>query len=235
MTNSMAMAWSSVGKKFVTGLTGLILVLFLIGHLIGNLLIFVGPDAFNGYAYFLEHALHGGLIYIAEAGLIVFFGLHIVAGISVALKKKAARTTPYIKVADAGGKSRKSVSSRSMIITGLIILVFVVIHIKMFKYGEMEMVTVHGQEMKDLFTLVVTCFKSPLISLFYTAVMVLLGLHLRHGVWSAFQSLGVSNPRFTGAIYVGGIALAVLLALGFLLFPVIVLLFFENPAIGGGI
>lgn len=235
MANSMRMAWSSVGKKFVTGVTGLILVLFLIGHLIGNLLLYVGPDAFNGYAHFLENLAHGWAIYVVEAGLILFFVMHIGAGISVIRDKRAARSSPYVKVADAGGRSRKSLSSQSMIITGLVILVFVVLHVRMFKYGNTETVMLHGQEARDMYSLVVYSFKSIPIVLFYTAVMALLGMHLRHGIWSAFQSLGVGNPKFSGAIYAGGIALAVLLAVGFLLFPMIILIFFEDPAVSGGI
>lgn len=236
MAETTIMAWSSVGKKFITGITGLILVLFLTAHLIGNLLLFVGPEAFNGYAYFLEHFLHGWAIYLAEAGLILFFVMHIGAGISVVRSKRAARPTPYVKVTNAGGRSRKSVSSSSMIVTGLVLLIFVVLHVRMFKYGETETVLVHGHEAKDLYGLVVYAFKSVPIALSYTVVMALLGLHLRHGIWSAFQSLGVSNPRFSGVIYIGGIALAVLLAFGFLLFPLIILLFFENPiALGGGV
>jgi succinate dehydrogenase / fumarate reductase cytochrome b subunit len=235
MANSMTMVWSTVGRKFVNGVTGLILVLFLVAHLLGNLLLFVGRDAFNGYAHFLEHLAHGWAIYAAEAGLILFFVLHIGAGVSVVLSKRAARSTRYIKVTGAGGTSRRTISSRTMILTGLVILVFVVIHVRMFKFGDTDMVMLHGREVRDLYTLVVYSFKSVPIALSYTVVMVLLGMHLRHGIWSVFQTLGVSNPRFTGAIYAGGVALALLLAVGFLLFPILILLFYENPARGGGL
>lgn len=235
MADFRAFAWSSVTKKLITGVTGILLTLFLIAHLTGNLLLYVGPEAFNEYAYFLEHAGHGAMIYLFEAGLILFFIFHILAGISVARNKRAARTQGYVMVRDAGGPSRKSVSSRSMIVTGLIILLFVVIHVRMFKFGDTGMVeSAAGHEMKDLYTLVVLAFKDVPIMLFYTVVMVLIGLHLRHGVWSAFQSLGVTNPRLTPVIYVGGVALAAVLAVGFLLIPLVVFFGFEQPVLVGG-
>ena len=235
MVNVRTVAWSSVGKKYASGITGLALVLFLVGHLIGNLLIYVGPDAFNFYAYFLEHLGHGWLLYFVEAGLIAFFVLHIVTGISVYRGKRAARIDPYYQVGDAGGSSHKSLASRTMILTGVVIFVFVVLHVKMFKYGRADLVVLPGgEEARDVYTLVVRAFKSPLIALGYTAVMVLIGFHLRHGIWSAFQSIGVSHPRITPALYLAGIVAGILLAFGFLLFPVIILLFYENPAAGGG-
>jgi len=226
---------SSVGKKFVSGFTGLSLILFLCVHLLGNLLLFAGPDAFNSYAHFLEHLGHGMLIYVAEAGLILFFGLHIVSGTSVYLKKRRARTQAYFKQGNAGGASRKTLASRSMIVTGLVVLVFVILHVKMFKYGPAELVIVDGVEMKDLYGLVLYAFKEWWISLAYTAVMILLGLHLRHGVWSAFQSLGAANPRYMPLLQAGGLILAVLLAVGFALLPTCIFFFFETPAPTGGI
>ena len=236
MANLGRIAWSSVGKKFISGLTGLILVLFLVVHLIGNLLIYVGPDAFNSYAHTLESLGHGCFVYVAEAGLLAFFLFHIGSGFSVALHRRSARKLAYYKVTDAGGTSRKSLASRSMIITGGVLLVFVVIHVKMFKFGPAEIVqTAHGTDVRDLYTLVLQAFKDPLISLFYTAVMILLGVHLKHGVWSAFQSIGVNHPRFNPFLFVGGTILGILLAVGFVVFPVLIYLFFENPAQRGGI
>ena len=228
-------AWTSVGKKFISGLTGLVLVGFLIGHLTGNLLLFAGPGAFNEYAHFLEHAVHGWALYAAEAGLLVFFVFHLFSGISVALKRRRTRITPYYMAGDAGGTSRKTISSRSMILTGLVLLVFIVFHIRMFKFGDAPLVArAGGGEMRDLYALVVFAFTNPWITLCYSVVMVLLGLHLIHGVWSAFQSLGVNHPRLSPVLYAGGIALAVLLAIGFMLPPLIILLFFDSPPIGAG-
>lgn len=226
---------SSVGKKFVTGLTGLALVAFVIVHLIGNLLLYLGPDAFNGYAYFLEHRLvHGWAVIVAEVGLIVFFAAHIAAGVSVWHRKRRARPQEYFQAGDAGGASKKSLASRTMLVSGLVLLVFVVLHVRMFKYGPADLVWVDGVEMRDLYTLVVKAFKVWWIAFAYMAVMALLGLHLRHGIWSAFQSLGATNPRYLPVIHAGGIVLAVLIGAGFFLLPLCILFFFEDPVVAVG-
>ena len=184
--------WSSIGKKFATGITGLALVLFLIGHLGGNLTLFFGNNLFNNYAHHLESL--GVLLYIIEFILLAFFIFHIVSTVSVQLEKAKARPQGYDVVASKGGPSRKTVSSRSMIITGLIILAFVFIHVKSFKFGpsiEQGYVTnLHGEQVRDLQRLVIEQFNNPLIAFSYVAVMVFIGFHLRHGFWSAWQSIG---------------------------------------------
>ena len=121
MSTFRSHVWSSVGKKMITGLTGLMLVGFVAVHLLGNLTLFI-PDrghAFNAYAYFLEHAVHGWLILAFEAGLLAVFGFHIVAAVTVAwTDKRRARPVGYALVRNAGGKSRKGLPSTSMIVTG---------------------------------------------------------------------------------------------------------------------
>lgn len=235
MTSWKKALTSSVGKKFVTGITGLALVAFVIVHLIGNLLLYLGPDAFNSYAYFLEHRLvHGWAVYVAEAGLILFFAAHIGAGVSVWRSKRRARPQEYFQSGHAGGASKKSFASRTMLISGLVILVFVVLHVRMFKFGPAEMVWVDGVEMRDLYEVVVRAFKVWWIAFAYMAVMALLGLHLRHGIWSAFQSIGATNPRYLPVIHAGGIVLAVLLGAGFLFLPFCIFFFFESPAVAAG-
>ena len=233
INNGTAQLKSSVGKKIVTGVTGLGLFVFVVAHLVGNLTIFIGAEAFNAYAHFLESLLHGGFIYIAEAGLILFFLSHIAAGIRIALGKKRARPEGYAVVASKGGPSRKTLSSRSMVITGAVILVFVVLHVKMFKYGPGEsdgyIMAAHGQEVRDLYRLVVEEFNKLDRVVLYVAAMLLLGLHLRHGFWSAFQSLGANNPRVMPFLYGAGLMFAVALAVGFLFIPVYIF-FFIDPA-----
>ena len=224
---------SSVGKKFISGFTGLCLVVFLCVHLAGNLLLFLGQDPFNSYAHTLAHLGHGAFVIVAEAGLLLFFILHIATGVSVVLKTRRTRSQPYYTRADAGGTSKKTLASRSMIVTGLVVLVFVVLHVKMFKFGPAELVLVNNTEMKDLYSLVVRAFKVPWIAIAYTAVMILLGLHLRHGVWSSFHSLGASNPSIMPALRIGGLVVAILLTLGFVLLPTCILFFFD-PVFAGG-
>ncbi|MEX0684692.1 MAG: succinate dehydrogenase cytochrome b subunit [Balneolales bacterium] len=215
---------SPVGRKLLTGITGLALTLFVIGHLMGNLTLFLGADAFNQYASFL-HEL-GWLIYLVEAGLIIFFGFHIYMGISIWLRKRTARPVKYEKYASRGGKSKQTFSSQTMIITGLVLLVFTVVHVNTFKFGagwagEPEYTTVvDGQEMRDLNKLVFEVFQNEFYVIGYVGVMILLGFHLRHGIWSAFQSLGTINNKLSLMIYTAGSILAILIALGFLVLPI---------------
>lgn len=211
--------WSSVGKKFIMALTGLAMIIFLIEHLSGNLLLFNGnPEPFNKYSHFLIS--FGWLLIVAELILLAFFIFHIVSGISVFIGKKKARPVGYHKTAKAGNPSRKTIASTTMIYTGIILFVFIVIHLKTFKYGPYYKTTVDGVEMRDLYRLVTEVFSDPLYVIWYVLAMGFLGFHLRHGFWSAFQSLGVYHPRYTPLIYTVGIILAIVLAVGFLGIPI---------------
>lgn len=225
---------SSIGKKLVSGLTGLLLIVFIIGHLSGNLLLLVGPEAFNGYAHFLHTFLHGGFVVVVEVGLVAVFLAHAVSGIRVALTRRRARSTRYAVQGDAGGPSQKTLASRSMIVTGLVLLVFVVVHVGMFRVYPIEqegyVVTIDGHEARDLYRWVVDWFQVEWVVAAYVGTMLVLGLHLRHGFWSAFQSLGANNPHYMPLITTVGVVFAVAMALGFLVLPVWLYLFGEVPA-----
>lgn len=224
--------WSSVGKKVITGLTGFLLIGFVVVHLLGNLTLFIGPAAFNGYAHFLETAVHGWLIYAFEVGLIVIFGFHIVAAVTVAVADKmAARKQGYRYARNAGGRSRKTLASRSMIISGIVIACFVVTHILLFKY---DIAGREGQDEENLYKLVVGWFKSPGFAGFTVVAMVLLGMHLRHGFWSAFQSLGWTNDRWLPVLTRAALVVSILLAIGFILLPIWALIFGDPNAATGG-
>ena len=216
-------AWSSVGKKVITGLTGFCLIGFVAVHLLGNLTLFLGPHAFNAYAHFLETALHGWLIYAFEIGIFLSFVFHIVSAFTVAwTDKRKARQQGYKYSKDAGGKSRKTWSSRTMIYTGAILLVFVISHIYLFKFGNHE-VDAHG--VKNLYKTVVTVFQGIGFTAFTVVAMILLGFHLRHGVWSAFQSLGWANDKYLPILVRIGYVVAVLLAIAYIVIPVYLFLF----------
>ncbi len=247
MSVIMRHAWSSVGRKVLMALTGLGLVVFVVFHLLGNLTLLMGRDAFNGYAYFLEHLAHGVFIYVAEAGLLLFFLLHAVSGVKVWLQARQARGTDYEVVADAGGASRKTWASRTMIVTGPVLLVFLVLHVLHFKFGdgvaEGYAAPLHGAEVRDLYGLVVREFNKFPVVFAYVVVMVLLGFHLRHGFWSACQSLGLANPRTLPALVAVSAVLGVVLAIGFIYIPVHIYAFVEDtraavgsagPPAGGG-
>ncbi|HMP73511.1 MAG TPA: succinate dehydrogenase cytochrome b subunit [Kiritimatiellia bacterium] len=229
---------TTVGRKVIMAVSGILLMLFLIVHLAGNLTLFVpdGGEMFNKYAYTLESL--GPLLYLAEAGLLAIFLFHIITAFQVHYEKKKARTDRYAVEASKGGPSKKTIASRSMIITGIILLVFIPLHIWMFKYNAGEpypKVMVDETEMKDIYGAVYGAFKRPGVVAFYTTVMFLLGFHLRHGFWSALQSLGAMNPRWTPLVYAGGFVFALLLAGGFLILPLYFYFFVEVPvAVSGG-
>jgi succinate dehydrogenase / fumarate reductase cytochrome b subunit len=228
---------STIGKKLLNGLTGLLLCGFIVAHLVGNLLLLLGSEAFNTYAYTLHSLGHGALVPIAEVGLVILFGAHAASGISVALTRRRARPAGYEKRANAGGKSHKSTSSTSMIVTGVTLLVFVIGHVAMFRGGILAPrayadVMINGHATHDLYALVVDWFTHAPTVVVYTLVMLLLGTHLRHGFWSAFQSLGATNPKYLPIIQNVGIAFAVIMTFGFLMIPIYIFLFVD-PVAGG--
>jgi len=219
---------SSVGKKFVMGLTGLGLVFFMIAHLAGNLTLLDSSGyAFNLYAKKL-HDL-GLLALVAEVGLAVLFLIHIGYAIAVTVQNKSARKEGYTSgTPSKGGHSKSSVGSRNMIITGCVLLAFLILHVWQFRFGpsiEQGYVTdVNGEAARDLYRLIAETFAQPLYVGIYVVVMAFLWFHIRHGFWSAFQSLGILYPRISGPIYCFAWLLATLLAVGFLFLPIFVYL-----------
>lgn len=215
--------WSSVGKKIINAVTGLALVVFVVVHLIGNLSLLRGdPGPFNEYAHFYEKL--GVILYVVEIGLLAMFVFHIIVAVAVWLDKRKARPEKYKKAANAGSPSKKTWSSKNMIITGLVLFVFTIVHLKHFKYGpgmaDGYIYNSHSGAIRDLYRLVIEGFSGEFTVIAYTVAMILLGFHLRHGFWSAFQSLGVQHPRLVPIIYSVGILVAILLAVGFLFLPV---------------
>lgn len=224
MGSERSVAWSSIGKKFLMALSGLGLFGFVVFHLMENLTLLSGnKTAYNQWADFLIGL--GPIIIVIELALLALFILHIISGISVWLDKRRARPVPYAKVANAGGPSKKSISSTNMIITGVVLGAFVFFHVWTFKYGpgiaEGYVETLkNGTQVRDLYRLVIETFSKPGYVLWYVGALIFLGFHLRHGIWSAFQSLGTLNKRFSAILYVLGIIFAVLMALGFIVLPV---------------
>jgi succinate dehydrogenase / fumarate reductase cytochrome b subunit len=147
------------------------------------------------------------------------FLIHIVSGVAVWWENRKARPESYSKHRSKGSPSRQTISSRTMIYTGVIIVVFVIFHVKNFKYGNIPETVIDGVVMKDFYSVVIAAFKDTWTVIWYIAVMVFLGFHLRHAFWSAFQSLGAMNPRLTPIVYSIGVLLAIILAAGFLFIP----------------
>lgn len=219
MTLLRVLFGTSPGKKLLNGATGLLLAGFVAAHLAGNLTFLIGPHAFNGYAHFLETLAHGWFLAAAEVALLAAFALHAAAGTIVWLDKRRARDVGYAKGGDAGGASRKTLASRTMIGTGLLLGLFVVLHVRMFRFGPAATVAHDGTEMRDVYGLVVHAFRDPLTAWLYVAAMALLGFHLRHGLWSMLQSLGWTNARALPLLFGLALVAAVVLAAGFLFLP----------------
>jgi len=215
--------FSSLGKKIFMGITGLMLSGFILVHLIGNIVL-LSPDRdpFNKYANFLTNGL-GNAIYILEFGLAAIFLIHFIYAVWVKLSNYFARPVKYAIVTNAKGKSKKSIGSMTMIWTGLLIISFTIYHLFNFKYGTMIMyTTADGQYLRDLYATVYNFFDNIWNVTLYVVVMVALGFHVSHGFWSAFQSLGLNGPRFTPFSYGIGTVFALVMAIGFIAFPVIV-------------
>lgn len=227
--NLATAAQSSIGRKIINGFSGLLLVGFVIGHLTGNFLLLAGPEAFNNYAHLLEHMFHGAALPLVEIGLVLVFLAHIWSGVTVWNNKAKARKHAYAVPGDAGGRSKKSVSSTSMLYTGLLLVAFVVLHVLQFKYalfhtGGRPEVMVDGVTIGNLYIVVVEAFRSPIWTVLYLVVMAALGTHLWHGAWSAFQSVGLANESYLPTIRKVAHAVAALLAIGFLALPAVIYL-----------
>lgn len=215
--------FSSLGKKIFMGITGLMLSGFILVHLIGNIaLLSPDRDPFNKYANFLTHGL-GNAIYILEFGLAAIFLVHFIYAVWVKLGGYFARPVKYAVVTNAKGASKKSFGSVTMIWTGLLIIIFTIFHLFHFKFGDIFMyTTADGQYMRDLYATVYAFFGNIWNVIIYVIIMVALGFHVSHGFWSAFQSLGLTGPRFTPFAYGLGTVFAFVMAIGFIAFPVIV-------------
>jgi len=206
---------SSVGTKIIIGLSGLFLVLYLLIHVGGNLLIFFGPQVFNKYAYNME--VRNPTLPILEIVILVGFLLHIYKTVTMYLANRAARPVGYAKKERAGYTSRKSLASSTMIFGGLWLIVFLVIHVKAFRFSP-EIEWPEGG--RDLYKQEMAVFTNPLMTAFYVVSMLVVGSHLWHGASSAIQSLGLTHPRWTPRVLVAGKILAVLIAGAFIVIAV---------------
>ncbi|RMH40235.1 MAG: succinate:quinone oxidoreductase [Deltaproteobacteria bacterium] len=208
---------SSIGAKMLMAVTGAALLLFVIAHMLGNLQVFLGPSAINGYAHSLR--MMPGLLWTARIGLLVAVVLHIVSGIRVTSLNRAARPERY-----RGRQYRAAtMASRSMPVSGLVIFAFVAYHLAhytlMWVNPEFKTFT-DDLGRHDVYRMVVTGFSNKGVAALYIIAVGLLCSHLAHGIPSFFQTLGLRHPKFTPAIEVLGPAIAIVLFLGFAAVPV---------------
>ncbi len=206
---------SSIGRKMLMGASGLLLIGFLVVHVCGNLVVFLGRDAFNGYS---EHLTSNPLIYVAEIGLLVLFVAHFVAGLVVTRANRAARPVAYAVKRRAGGASHKSLASISMILSGIFLLAFVPLHLWTFKWGPYY-ASPTDPAVRDIHRLLIEEFHEPLEVVWYVGAMLIIGMHLWHGFGSGFDSLGVSDRPWVRRF---GQALALAITLGFVIVPLAV-------------
>lgn len=233
ITRCLDTYWSSsIGKKLIVAITGLVLVLFLGGHMTGNLLVFMGQEAFNDYAQFLHHVIHGAGIWFARIGLLVAVVLHVVATIALTRQNKAARK-PY----EYQATIQASKSSRIMIWTGLTILAFVVYHLLHFTiragneynnpllYTDWAYNAVTGKYRQNAWKMVIDGFSVWYVVLFYLIAMTMLCSHLSHGVGAIFQTLGLRSKKSASAIDLISKGYAAVIWLGFVSIPVAIFVF----------
>ncbi|MCA9752627.1 MAG: succinate dehydrogenase cytochrome b subunit [Gemmatimonadetes bacterium] len=211
---------SSIGTKSLMALSGLALLLFVIAHLLGNLQIYLGPEAINAYGHLLKSLPE--LLWTMRIGLAAMFLLHISTAIRLTALNRSARPVAYRK----SEPQIAGVAARSLIATGLLILAFVLFHLAHFTLGTVDPSSFHHvDEMgrHDVFRMVVTGFSNPLYTGIYVVAMIVLGFHLWHAIASLFQTLGLSHPRFRPLIEKVGKTLAVLLVLGNISIPLSIL------------
>src|SRR3954467_10801004 len=222
------MIQSSVGRKMIVALTGIILMLFVVGHLVGNLQIFLGPEWINGYAQHLRDL--GPLLWLIRAFLIVTVVLHIYFTILLAIENRRARPAGYVDK----DYVKATFASRHMVVSGFVVLAFIVFHLLHFtarKFNpQFPLLKSDPLNHYDVFSMMVYGFQNVYVSAFYIIGLFLLTLHLTHGASSFLQSLGLNNKKLTPTLASGARIFAWLLFLGYTSIPVAVLLGLVHPA-----
>jgi succinate dehydrogenase / fumarate reductase cytochrome b subunit len=214
--------------KGIMAISGAGLLVFVIVHMLGNLLVFGGPELLNSYAHTLKSS--GGVVWGARLGLLAMVIFHVVIGFKLTLSNKEARPVAYKQESTVTA----SIQSRTMIISGALLFAFVVYHLLHFTVGVVEpdshatntlhLYDLKGEMVPNVYFMVVEGFTNPLISASYIVAMILLGMHLSHGISSIFQSLGLSNKRYRFLQEKAGVGLATIIVVGNISMPVAVFL-----------
>ena len=216
-------AFSSIGAKVTMAVTGVLVFGFVLGHMIGNLQIYLGQDAYNSYAHFLQSK--PALVWVVRIGMLGALALHALSGIRLVRLNRAARPQAYVMKKTA----KTTLFAKTMPLTGLVIMTFVVYHLLHFTAGvthpELHAL-VDAQGRHDVYSAFVASFQDPLVAGAYIVAMVLLGFHLAHGVSSLFQTLGINHPRYNPIIRLIGPAFGALVVIGNASMPIAVLLGF---------
>lgn len=219
---------SSIGKKIIVAVTGIILILFVIGHLLGNLQIFIGPDWINGYSEHLRDL--GPLLWLVRIFLVVTVITHIYVTIQLAIENRRARPNAYIDKQYV----KATFASRHMVMSGLIVLAFIIYHVAHFtvrvtdrRFGLLKADPLGHY---DVYSMMVYGFQNYYVSAFYVLGLFLLALHLSHGSSSFFQSLGLNDKKMTPRLALAGRIFAWVIFIGYTSIPIAVLLGWVKPA-----
>ena len=219
---------SSVGRKMIVAVTGVILLLFVVGHLLGNLQIYIGPEWINAYSQHLRDL--GPLLWMIRAFLLASVTLHIYFTIQLAIENRRARPDAYRD----RNYVKASWASRHMVVSGLVVLAFIIFHLLHFtarKFNpQFPLLKLDPLNRYDVYSMMVYGFQNVYASAFYIVGLFLLTLHLTHGSSSFFQSLGFNNQRLTPKLAVGGRIFAWLLFIGYASIPLAVLFGLIKPA-----
>ncbi|HVO32875.1 MAG TPA: succinate dehydrogenase cytochrome b subunit [Elusimicrobiota bacterium] len=211
----------STGKKYVMAVSGFVLVLFVIGHLLGNLQVFLGQDTLNEYANFLQNL--GEWLWIARIGLIFMLVVHVWTSVQLTLENRAARPVDY------GSRRyiKANTASRTMIYSGLVIFSFLVYHLLQFTFLKVHPEWAHLKDARgrhDVYSMVVRSFQEPAIAVSYVAAIFLLCFHLSHGLSSMFQSIGLQGGRIRRILDTWGPRVAWLIFAGYAAIPTAIVL-----------
>ncbi|MBL6990342.1 MAG: succinate dehydrogenase cytochrome b subunit [Bacteriovoracaceae bacterium] len=206
---------SSIFKKIWVALSGMFLCIFLLGHLAGNSMMIINPEMFNRYAHTL---ISNPFIYFAEAVIVFFFFLHIFWAIKTNVENWRARPISYHKRATKW--DLQSLASATMPYTGALLLVFIVKHIIDFKYGPYYTISYEGVQMRNLYQLLLEYFGNIHNVIAYVIAMTLLSIHVLHGVWSAFQSIGINRSTLNTTFRRFSYLFSVIIVISYITFPV---------------
>lgn len=211
---------SSLGKKLVMAITGLMLIGFVVMHLLGNLQIFLGAEVFNNYAAFLKSI--PGPLWVARIVLLGAFILHVVTAFNLKRQNKAARPVGYRENVNI----QLDPASMYMLETGIVVLLFIIMHLAHFTFHllqpEFHVHDASGRD--DVYSMVINGFRTGPYSILYIISMIALSFHLRHAFWSMFQSVGLYAPSFGHCIKLGSKILSIIISFGYISIPLAVLL-----------
>ncbi len=210
----------SIGQKYLMGVTGLGLAFFVLAHMLGNLLIFAGDKAYNLY---MHQMVNMKASVIVQTGLLTAFLLHIILALILGVKNYFSRSEKYAR--QASGWKATAWYQKTLIAQGAVILVFVILHLITFKFGAHYEVVYEGKTVRNLFQLVIEVFQKPVMVIWYLIALLILFVHLFHGLSSSFQSLGLSHPRFDSWIKKLSLGYAVFVTVGYISLPIYVFFF----------